>query len=84
MKLKFCVDLQQHHLRHRAHGGGDEETNLITLCYACHLAAHGKKMRIARQVKARSLPIALLLLAAAAPQLSLPSVLLNAGVPWIY
>jgi 5-methylcytosine-specific restriction endonuclease McrA len=38
MKLALCAacgatdDLQYHHLVTRAEGGGDNETNLITLC----------------------------------------------------
>ena len=30
-------DCQPHHIRFRAHGGGDEPTNLTTLCTWCHL-----------------------------------------------
>ena len=42
VKLQFCVacgttsDLQHHHLVMRSEGGSDAETNLITLCTACH------------------------------------------------
>ena len=45
MKLTFCAacgsadDLQHHHLVTRA-GGGNDETNLITLCCDCHLNLH--------------------------------------------
>jgi hypothetical protein len=47
MRLPFCVacaatdDLQHHHLVTRAEGGDNEETNLITLCTACHYKAPG-------------------------------------------
>ncbi len=34
-------NLQYHHLIPRSLGGSDEETNLITLCGACHAKAHG-------------------------------------------
>jgi hypothetical protein len=49
MKLPFCVaclakdDLQHHHLITRAEGGGNEETNLITLCAACHHKLHRRQ-----------------------------------------
>ena len=50
MKLKFCVacgsaeDLQHHHLVPRAEGGGNETTNLITLCAGCHFKVHDRQM----------------------------------------
>lgn len=33
-------NLQYHHLIPRSMGGSDDETNLITLCGACHAKAH--------------------------------------------
>jgi len=36
-------NLQAHHLIPRSLGGSDEETNLITLCAACHAKAHNLK-----------------------------------------
>jgi hypothetical protein len=36
-------DLQHHHLVTRLEGGGDEETNLITLCTACHYKLHQRQ-----------------------------------------
>ena len=50
MKLPFCVacgskeDLQHHHLVTRIEGGADNETNLITLCTACHHKLHERQM----------------------------------------
>ena len=50
MKLKCCVacgekdDLQHHHLVLRSEGGGDEPSNLITLCFDCHLTFHGRSL----------------------------------------
>jgi hypothetical protein len=50
MKLPFCVacsakdDLQHHHLVTRAEGGSNKETNLITLCAACHHKLHQRYM----------------------------------------
>ena len=50
MKLKFCVacdskeDLQHHHLVTRAEGGRNIPSNLITLCYPCHLKLHQRQM----------------------------------------
>lgn len=47
MKTKHCVacaaieGLEHHHLKPKFDGGGDEETNLITLCSACHGIIHG-------------------------------------------
>ena len=49
MRLSFCVacnekeDLQHHHLVTKAEGGRDEPTNLITLCFFCHLKLHGRQ-----------------------------------------
>jgi 5-methylcytosine-specific restriction endonuclease McrA len=49
MKLPFCVaclakeDLQHHHLITREEGGGNEKTNLITLCVACHHKMHRRQ-----------------------------------------
>jgi hypothetical protein len=56
MRLTFCVacgsaeDLQHHHLVTRAEGGGDDPSNLIALCYGCHLKLHTRRMN-ARGVK---------------------------------
>jgi hypothetical protein len=49
MRLKLCVacgdtnpdHLQHHHLVPRSREGSDDETNLITLCVACHGKLHG-------------------------------------------
>ena len=35
-------NLDVHHLRRRSSLGDDSETNLITLCRACHQALHGE------------------------------------------
>ncbi|MEZ4336466.1 MAG: HNH endonuclease signature motif containing protein [Sandaracinaceae bacterium] len=36
-----------HHVRYRAHGGGDEAENQITLCEFCHLEGeHGGRLRV--------------------------------------
>ena len=51
MKLKFCAacgsadDLQHHHLVTRGEGRErfDDEHNLITLCYSCHLKLHERR-----------------------------------------
>ena len=49
MRLTFCAacgtteDLQHHHLVMRAEGGSNHETNLITLCYDCHLKLHKRQ-----------------------------------------
>jgi 5-methylcytosine-specific restriction endonuclease McrA len=32
--------LEVHHMEFRSHSGADSEENLITLCTACHAAAH--------------------------------------------
>ena len=48
MRLTFCAacgdddpdHLEHHHLVPRSLGGGDEESNLITLCRSCHGRAH--------------------------------------------
>jgi hypothetical protein len=51
MKLDFCVacgtheELHSHHLKPRAAGGTDEETNLITLCNKCHAIYHNLNFR---------------------------------------
>ena len=37
--------LDHHHLVPRSCGGGDEETNLITLCRTCHGKLHGIEWR---------------------------------------
>jgi HNH endonuclease len=50
VKLPFCVacgaknDLQHHHLVTRKEGGSDDETNLITLCTACHYKLHQRQI----------------------------------------
>jgi 5-methylcytosine-specific restriction endonuclease McrA len=33
-------NVEVHHLEFRSHSGNDVEANLITLCTACHAAAH--------------------------------------------
>lgn len=33
-------NLEVHHQEFRSHSGNDAEANLITLCSACHAAAH--------------------------------------------
>jgi hypothetical protein len=33
--------LQIHHVVPRSHGGGNDPTNLVTLCWHCHSLAHG-------------------------------------------
>lgn len=46
MRLKFCAvcgaaeSLEQHHFVPRAVGGGDEDSNMLTLCSRCHGRAH--------------------------------------------
>ena len=51
MKLNFCAvcgkttDLQYHHFTPRIDGGGDDETNILTLCYKHHCEIHGKPYR---------------------------------------
>ena len=35
--------LEIHHIMPRSEGGGNDPTNLITLCSACHRLAHGKE-----------------------------------------
>ena len=35
--------MQHHHIVTRAEGGGDEDSNLITLCHDCHLKLHGRQ-----------------------------------------
>ena len=48
MRLTFCVacnekeDLQHHHLVTKAEGGTDDPTNLITLCWSCHMKLRGR------------------------------------------
>ena len=52
--LTFCVacgdsdpeHLHQHHLVPRSCEGTDDETNLITLCVACHGKVHGRNVNI--------------------------------------
>ena len=52
MRLNFCAacgdddpsHLHQHHLVPRSRGGGDEETNTITLCVECHGKVHGREL----------------------------------------
>ena len=50
MKLPFCVaclakeDLQHHHLVMRTEGGSDDDTNLVTLCTACHYKLHQRQV----------------------------------------
>jgi 5-methylcytosine-specific restriction endonuclease McrA len=34
--------LRVHHVRHAAHGGSNEDGNLVTLCAACHRATHNR------------------------------------------
>ena len=49
MKLDFCCicgkreGLHHHHIIPREHGGSDDETNLITLCYEHHAWIHSLK-----------------------------------------
>ncbi len=39
-----------HHIRFRSHGGGEERTNLVSLCERCHLElVHGNKLRVTGQ-----------------------------------
>jgi len=39
-------DLTPHHLRFRSRGGGEERSNLVGLCVACHLSLlHGGRMK---------------------------------------
>ncbi len=39
--------LNPHHIVFRAHGGGDEDENLVSLCVWCHLeGVHGGRMRV--------------------------------------
>lgn len=33
-------ELEIHHIKPVAEGGGDEPENLITLCHSCHLKRH--------------------------------------------
>ena len=35
--------LQVHHVWTRSSGGSNRMTNLITLCFKCHMAAHGTR-----------------------------------------
>ena len=40
-------NVTNHHLRYRAHGGGDEAENQITLCEFCHLEGeHGGRLKV--------------------------------------
>jgi 5-methylcytosine-specific restriction endonuclease McrA len=36
-------NLEVHHKQFRSHCGGDSESNLITLCTACHASVHHSK-----------------------------------------
>ena len=55
MIFNFCVAcgvnagddilLHTHHLVPKLMGGGDEETNLLTLCHVCHGKLHGLNWR---------------------------------------
>lgn len=46
MKLTFCAacgsteGLEHHHILPRSEGGGDEDTNMVTLCFGCHGRVH--------------------------------------------
>ena len=33
-----------HHIKYRSRGGGDEVSNIIALCRACHDSAHNEKL----------------------------------------
>ena len=33
---------EPHHVVHVAHGGGNEESNIVMLCRRCHVARHQK------------------------------------------
>lgn len=33
--------IQVHHIKNRSQGGSNDFSNLITLCWRCHAAAHG-------------------------------------------
>src|SRR5205814_7425963 len=35
------INLEVHHKQFRSHSGGDQEDNLITLCFDCHASTHG-------------------------------------------
>jgi 5-methylcytosine-specific restriction endonuclease McrA len=35
-------NLEVHHREFRGHGGGDDEPNLITVCFDCHRSVHGR------------------------------------------
>jgi HNH endonuclease len=58
MKHTFCVAchgrgvLHHHHLVPKAEGGSDDETNLITLCEACHGRVHGRTFKHHRKLQA--------------------------------
>ena len=49
MRFAICVacgakeDLQHHHLVTKTEGGTDHPTNLITLCFFCHLKLNGRQ-----------------------------------------
>lgn len=48
MRCRFCgttQDLHVHHIVYRSGGGGDEATNLITLCLRHHALVHSDKRR---------------------------------------
>lgn len=36
--------LHRHHLRYRSLGGGDELTNVLTLCAICHALIHARQL----------------------------------------
>jgi len=38
------TNLEVHHKQFRSHSGGDDEQNLITLCFNCHSSAHGQDL----------------------------------------
>ena len=42
-RCQECGSLQElevHHMKFRSHGGSDVESNLVTLCHACHHRWH--------------------------------------------
>jgi hypothetical protein len=59
MKLSFCAacgekeDIDHYPLVKKEEGGADEDTNLLSLCFACHLKLFGtpkiKLWQIARK-----------------------------------
>ena len=43
------TNVTPHHLRFRSRGGGEERSNLVSLCETCHLSlVHGGKLRVVR------------------------------------